>query len=229
MPNDEKKMSSSRNQRLSRYIKNLSGVVAYYPMNETSGGVAYDRKGSTNGTVTSVSMGQSGRIGTAYRFDGASSGVTFGFSLASPFSIGLLVKRNGTQDTNDRLLDYSDSGPENGMNISFPAAGSGTAPYFSIYNSTTQTATVSFGTIASDTWYLLVATFETNSAKVYLNGVFVAEDTSCAMSAPSAPFTLGKRATGTTNYFKGSVQHFFIANSVLTPTQITRLANIVGA
>ena len=61
------------------YIKSLSGLVAYYPLNETEGN-AINRApatfGTLNGTVTGATQGVNGLLGKAYSFNGTSDLVT---------------------------------------------------------------------------------------------------------------------------------------------------------
>lgn len=62
----QRKFYPGRSQRLSHYIKNLSGVVAYYPMNETSGIVATDTKSGRNGNIVNLNLIPNGNMESDY-------------------------------------------------------------------------------------------------------------------------------------------------------------------
>jgi len=79
------------------------------------------------------------------------------------------------------------------------------------------------------TWYFVVATYEVNSAKLFVNGSQTgATDTGVTMTESAAVITLGKRSGGVANYFTGSMQHVFICNQVIAPAKILKLAQIAG-
>jgi hypothetical protein len=53
-----------------------AGLAALWHMDETSGTVMHDAVGNHTGTLTSVALGQSGYLGTAFGFNGSSSYVS---------------------------------------------------------------------------------------------------------------------------------------------------------
>lgn len=225
-------LSVSRARRLSHYIKHLPGLQAYYPLNETSGTKAYNRapatQGTLNGTITGATVGQPGKAGKAYSFDGNDDDIAFtGLNpSAGSFSLGMLFKRNGNQDAGDRLFDQMDSGPTNGFNLGFTDA---TSFNFSIRNVTTDVVAINSGALTDLTWYFIVATYQQNSAKLFINGWQVGvTDTTCTMTAASATPKIGRRAGQVINDLNGSVQHAFYCNQVITPTQILKLAQLAG-
>lgn len=67
-------------QSLSDYIKSISGLDAYYKLDETSGNAintAPATIGTLDGTITGATQGVAGLVGNAYSFDGVNDKVTF--------------------------------------------------------------------------------------------------------------------------------------------------------
>lgn len=98
---------------LSQYIKSLSGLVAYYPLDETSGDAinhAPATFGTLNGTVTGATQGAAGQVGLAYAFDGENDEVTgITNSLTGAFTFVCLFNR---MDDNPNWILGQDSGTQ---------------------------------------------------------------------------------------------------------------------
>lgn len=217
---------------LQEYINKLSGLVTYHPMTGLDGTSVNQSPNNTNPAVAAnITIGD-GKVLKCYNFDGTSSAVQLS-NLTFPstdFSITFLVKRNGVQDANDRVVDYAAAGPSGGFTVVCPS-GATSKMQLSIYNTVTPEAVINTDNDLTDnTWYLVTATYTANSAKFYLNSTQQgATDTSVTCSAPAAQsVTVGRRSTGATNFFKGSVQHLAIFNRVLTAQEITDLATLAG-
>ena len=155
-------------------------------------------------------------------FDGTNDDVTFsGYTPPSTFSVAFWVmKQRVTGSNNDRFVDCCAGGPTNGFTI---IQGTGNAPLrFEIY-AASQQAAISTDNLVTGKWYFIVATFTTNSAKIYQDAVLKATDTSCSMGTVATTLTLGRRATGASNYCKALMDEFMLFNKVLTQDEITAL------
>ena len=213
-------------------IQSIGGLVTYHQMPGLNATVVNQYPKNTNpGVATNITLGE-GLIGKCFNFDGSSSSVQLSNTTfpSTDFSVVLLAKRNGTQDVNGRLVDYGASGPNGGFNITWLAANVNKLN-FGIYNAAVQVSSISTDSELSDnSWYLLVGTYTSNSAKFYLNGVQQGvTDTSVTITAPAAQsVTIGRRSAAASNYTKGSVQHLAIYNTVLAQADITTLATLAG-
>lgn len=158
--------------------------------------------------------------GKSLSFDGATNGVTVtGFKLSTTaFSVAFWAKvRKFT--TNDRVFDQQDAGPANGATIIESTNGLS----FVIRNVGTNVCNINSTHMNTETWYHVVATYEVDSAKFYINGVQVgATDTSVTMTDSTAVLLIGKR-NGGSNFFNGYLKDFLVYNRVLSLSEITDL------
>ena len=114
-------------KKLQQYILKLPGLVGYWPFD---GVIAQNiaPRATINGTVNNVTVSQPGvndrMRKPSFSFNGIDSNVVFtSFSVPTTnLSVGFFYKRDGTQDVNDRIVDWQDSGPENGFTFVHPSS-----------------------------------------------------------------------------------------------------------
>jgi hypothetical protein len=211
-----------------------SGLVGYWPLNETSGTTAGDFSGNNyNGTSTGgVLVNQTGKIGKAYEFDGADDSVgtspTGSVSATSSVTISAWVKADGGEfarvvqtvvNTNDTelALEYNRSNHEWSMSV-------GKAGITSVYAADTSSAT-------PGEWYYVVGTFDGSNMKLFVNGVYksvtAVNETILTASPVNRGWSFGSmRFNGGDIYlFSGSVDEVAIWNRLLAPAEITNLYN----
>lgn len=110
---------------------------------------------------------------------------------------------------NNRLIDYSDSGPSGGMNL---AVVGGNRLGFGIYNGGSITSNL-LANLANGTWVHVVGTYKVDEVNLYVNGVLIGTDTSTTMSAPTQTLTFGRRSAAASNYFGGSMSNIVWHNT----------------
>jgi len=122
---------------------------------------------------------------------------------------------------NDRIFDYSDSGPSGGATLLIT---SGSRATLSIYNSASLDASVST-TISPGTWTHIVGTYKVDEAKIYANGVLVDRDTSITMTAPTQTLTFARRSAAASNYAGVNLSNIVWHNTTTpwTQEQVTAL------
>ncbi len=139
-----------------------------------------------------------------------------------PLSVAVWVKRYATGGvSNDRVFDCFDGAPTNGFALLQP--NNGKSFRFDSYNSGALQASIGTGDLELNRWYHVVCTFETNSAKIYVNGVLIASDTSCALSQTTNVLRIGTRSDMASSYLFGMLKDFLYYNRVLTLTEIENL------
>lgn len=139
-----------------------------------------------------------------------------------PLSVAVWVNRYaGGGVSNDRVFDCFDGAPTNGFALLQPNNDKGFR--FDVYNAGASQASLSTGDLEMSRWYHIVCTFETNSAKIYVNGVLVTSDTSCALSQTTNVLRVGTRSDMASSYFFGMLKDFLYYNRVLTLTEIESL------
>lgn len=219
--------------RLKQYITGLSGLVAYWPLWEGDGAVAVnhapDNLRTLNGTITGATLGQAGKVGRAYSFDGVSDFLTLPVTIpTTTLSVGFIYRRTGTEDASDRVLNWTDGGPSGGFDISHQGVDPDKVQII-IRNGGTSTADISTNALTLNEWYFIVFTYQVNEFKFFSNGSQLGvTDTSVTMSTPTQTLTAMRRSDSSTNFTKGDMQHLFVVDGVLTAEQIKKMAQKAG-
>lgn len=176
------------------------------------------------------SVQQTGKFGKSFLLDGVDDALNFkGLSFPlSGFTVGFLIKKVVDGDANDRVFDLGDSGPSGGFNLNYGGTNNKVLN-FTGYNATSPTFLISTGDLTLGQWYLVIASFETNNAALYLDGALIGTDSSCSISTPSvATVTFGRRSVSSANFTNAYFQNVFILNRVITSDEVKKLARMYG-
>jgi len=208
-------------RRGSRLRKLVSGLFAYYKLDEISGTTVIDSKGSNNGTNNGATIGVAGKVGTAYSFSSGNS-LNMGdpdilirdaFSLAIWFKTsfagtGQLISRHVTggfwqfrlESGKVRLIRFHSGG---NAQIVSPLA----------YN--------------NNLWHFAVATFSIqNGSRIYIDGNLVVSDSVLTPNNSGAGQTIYIGSRGGTENYTGLLDEAAIyQNYELSASEITSLYN----
>lgn len=121
---------------------------------------------------------------------------------------------------NDRVVDQQDSGPTNGFSLVAFVAGTKCKLNAIIRNAGSAAASINSNAMEIGYWYHVAVSFVENSFKYYINGVLIADDISCTMSASTTDLILGKRAVASSNYFGGKLKDFIAFNREISEVEI---------
>lgn len=235
--------SPIRSRRLSNYIKHLSGLIAYYPLDEVSGSTAYNKapttQGTFNGTITGATVGQAGKVGKAFSFDGSGDYVAASptvITFSQSFSIVCLV--NPTTLDGNAATQYCITGKETNADnkqfrLNFLGDGKVTVALYDA-GGVGATRTTTSAIVSANTWYLLTLIFNwgSNTLSVYNNTTSLTFDSNSisgkdGRGAPSE-YSIGAARAGTNAPFIGLIQHVAVFQSVLTTENITKISRIGG-
>ena len=226
---------------LSRPPNNL-GLVGYWPLDDGAGTVARDASGNGNiGTLQNSPTWVTGQMGTALSFDGSSQSVFGTVTSASQKSFSALTISVWARATNlganaslfgrtDGSTIYQTNGAF-GLDLNI-AAGSKFGFHFN--NGTDNRIAFNF-TPSTNTWYHLVATFDSSTGAValYVNGVQSVSTTLSAASIASITngmFRIAQWDTSTSQFwFPGTLDDVRIYNRALSAADVTALYNIGAA
>lgn len=216
-------------------MKTLSGLVAYYPLGEASGNAinnAPATRGSLNGTLTSVTQAQTGKLGGAYLFSDTNSYVALGTSaLLNPvnFTFVFMIKfatthaSGGTRKDIVRrdtpyILDFKTNGQ-----LEFAVHNGGS------YQSMSSTK----ASWAAGQWFMVAMVNDSTDAsagrKIYINGVQDATTAAGISSNVDAgkTFTISAPNAGGALSINATVQHCALFSRALTATEALNLAKKV--
>lgn len=187
------------------------------------------RTNATNRTTSTARVADGYRLNRqehspSASFNGSSTGITLGFKVnPTGFTVLAWVKiRKSTN--NDRIFDQQDAGPSNGFALVTPVGAADRSTYFSVYGASSEEANLKMAMNLWE-WTHIAISFETNSAKLYKNGILKGTDTAVTLGGSTTNLTVGKRATSAANFFNGLMRDLVIYDSVLTQEQIRNVRN----
>jgi hypothetical protein len=206
-------------QRYRDVVLDTSGLQSYWRLGEAAGGVAFDSKGTVNGTYTNgVTLGAAGALtasgDTAASFDGTNDHVWLGdpasLKVANP-SAEAWVK---TSDADGIIFRARFNG--------FHLWISGGKALFGYTDSTGagHTAT-SVANVNDNVWHHLAGTYDGTTVRLYVDGAQVASVAStAALYYPGGGMAIGRDGDADGNYLAGTIDEVAIYNRALTATEV---------
>ena len=221
-------MPSSDVARFFRLVDIPAGLVAYWQFNNATN-LGADSSGQSNTLITATggpAYSSDGKFGGALFLDGNSTlatqsgtfpnGVPVG---SSPYTIGVWEKADSGCQNNGGFFGwgYNYSGQANNLRLNGP---NGVNDYWWGNDFTLS------GLAANPmdgNWHAIVVTWDGTTQTFYVDGVSVGTRMPSPPNVQPANFIVGK-TTGDVN-FKGWIEDLMIANTVLSPAQITSYPN----
>jgi hypothetical protein len=207
----------------------LNGLVAWYPFN----GDAKDESGNGNsGTVygATLTINRFGRINEAYGFNGTTNYINNGnnsaIKIQNSITISLWANLNAKPPINSSYSLISKN--ENGGYGLFASNDSGknVMKTFFWINGKYQDSKISLTMINVNVWYHIVAAFDGNVNKMYLNGIKMDSlSANGLISNVEYPLLIGANPgpSGQSNYMNGKLDDIRIYNRALSEQEIQAL------
>lgn len=201
-------------------VLGTSGLVSYWRLDETSGTVAADSKGTNAGSyVNGVTLGQAGAFtgSTAIRCDGANDYVNVpdaaSLDVGDVFSYELWAKRSTLLD--DAVLIHK------GVNAPTVHFGSTSHNFWALKKSGASEVAASTRALGDTTaWHHLVATKNGATIRLYMDGTDVTGSLSnLTMASTADPLRLCATATSTF-FFAGQLDDVAVYNRALTASEV---------
>lgn len=204
-----------------------SGLVAAYPLEETSGTLLtdqsmYNADGSMLGTLSSTT----GKIGNALTLDGSTQAVTVPVNtqtqLSSTGTVEIWVKTSDA--TSQRAAISKANNFWLGLNLGKPA----------VYDWTLAQTTTDTTSVADGGWHHLAMTLDagaTNGSKLYVDGVEKQVFTWTPLAQDRKPVIGANHDGGSTysQYFAGTVDHAKVFSRILSSDEIRAEYNAQNA
>ncbi len=201
-----------------------AGPVLEWNLDEKFGDIAIDRSGNgRNGTITTGTKAVKGKVGSAYKFDGADTKIETS-TLTLPQIITLeawIYPKSTGEGGNGRIFSTLQTAE---MRLTLNSSSNIICRYPGTTGTMTLTTTT---TVSLNTWTHITTTYDgsssANRCKIYFNGVSQPltdnSDISTAALQPTASWVLGNRADQSTA-FDGYLDNFKIFDYVRTPAQV---------
>lgn len=148
-------------------------LVSYWKLNETSGTSVADSKGSNTGTLTGMTVNQTGKLWQCYLMGAAGTDhiVLANWRPVKNFSINFWVKNNA--DGGNRIFtEFNAQHTAGGWIIDW--GNSSGAGRFGVYSTSLQyytTTTAGNYWYAWSTWHMVTCVRSTDTSYIYVNGV----------------------------------------------------------
>ncbi|MCA9135262.1 MAG: right-handed parallel beta-helix repeat-containing protein, partial [Planctomycetales bacterium] len=204
-----------------------SSAIAHWTLGETSGTTAVDRIGGYNGTlIDSPELGNEGVFGpgrdAAMTFDGASGYVSVPDAPAlnpATFSVSAWVYAGSGISTYDSVVTkMTGTGFNDGFGIYYY---SGDLNFFVNQYDLNNDAQ---GPITLNRWTHIAATFDGDTARLYIDGELAGQRSGLTIDPSSAPLEIG-RARNNGYIWNGGIDEVAFYDTVLSPQSIVGLAN----
>jgi len=222
--------SASGGASHSHHVSGMTAVQApvdeylqlYLPVDEGSGGTAYDASGKGNNGAINGAAWIDGKYGKALSFDGVNDYVDCGsgasLNILGDITIEAWVKPDTVTDNHNifcRGLHNTDG---------FRLVQVGSQLYYITYQSgTNQTTKSQVGSLAIGTWHSVVVTRSGTSAKIYVNGTDKTYSPGTHLDPATSTRTakVGIYDDAVSEPFDGIVDEVRIYNRVLSAEEIT--------
>lgn len=229
-------------KKFQQYIRSQSGLLLYYPLNESSGDIAYNRAGvqtsAKNGTITSAALAQSGVVGNAMGFDGVATRITGNIipSIDTPSTLSIIAIINPTDfgGASNGYIFGHDNGFAAGWAFTLRNTGSIASLRIGAFNSSFICAQSNIITLG--VFQMVGVTFDgtltpNTQLDFYVNGVNKGNASSSLANtmgnAAGAGITIGDDTTALRK-FKGKIQHIAIFSGKLSDAKMLKFAQLAG-
>ena len=211
----------------------LSGLISYWKLDEQSfiyKVPAYDAGGGGNNGTNNHCWGATGKINSAYFFDGISSMVDMGnppnLSLTSAGTVSCWVNfTQGLPSGDEVIFEKADAVHElDGYAMFYQKETN--AFQFMIANGTSHTIYSAGSGLIPNTWYYVVCTWNGTTVITYLNGSLVS-NTSQSYNCVSNvyDFALGANLPTNSAYFSGTIDEVGVWSRAVSATEAATLYN----
>jgi len=203
-----------------------SGLIGYWPLNETSGTLAEDLSGSDlDGTLTHGPTFVPGVINNGVSFDGIDDHVTMGsvaMGLDSHVTVALWLNFSGANANNDYYQTVFGKGD---YVHPFRIQKSGNKVRAACRTSAQTAGLISTTSPALGTWYHVAGTYGDGTFALYLNGQLEAQMSLTGSLTDTAQLLTMGRAPSGGGAFYGLVDDVRVYNRSLSSTEVASLAN----
>lgn len=207
------------------------GLISYWKLDESSGD-AIDAHSDNDGTITGATQNVSGKLNTAYSFDGSDrvdiSNVLADITDQDTLSISLWVKGAGQNDKIILGFCKDSAGFNNLLDIGTSNSGSFNKLRIFRYDDSAQINSTGATTILDNTnFYHIVFTCDAGTWVAYVNGVSEINGSYSPATNGFNKVFMGVTITATSyyGYFTGVVDEVGIWNRALTSDEASALYN----
>jgi len=209
------------------YVKALSGLVAYYPLDETSGNAinqAPATLGTLDGTVSGATQGVAGQSGLAYSFDGVNDQISRTLISSDVTDVSTFILFKSDDYTKNRQPLWSHGSSTNGYALVLSGDATTDGSLYVLNHAVAWQDTAY--NVQDNNWHIIVfnRNAAANNVQILLDGVQI-YSANPSLGVPATTTSIGSENIG---FFKGKLQHWGFVQQVLTTAQALKLAQLAG-
>ena len=205
----------------------LNSPAAFYPLDENSGSVIYDRSGNAkNGTLYNNPSTTTGRFGTVITWNGSNQYASIPVIVTGDWTICFWIKTtqnaysNGNWYQSAGLVDGEVSGITNDYGIGFGAR-------TVVYGVGNPDITIHSNPLNDGNYHFVTATRNSTTGvfTLYIDGTQVATANGGTGPRNAMNQLLIARESGSNNYYSGTIERILFYNSVKSISDLPYCAN----
>jgi len=196
-------------------------MISYYKLDETSGSTANDSFSTQHLTNTSVSINQSGKIGTSYlsTLVGQKLETTSATSITGKFTLNAWIYRTANASNYGGILQQGDYGTSNGFGMWLLSDNSLSWRINTTYRNSPGTLVIPL-----NTWTMITMVYNQVNVKIYIDGVLQVTTAHTVNPVTVAKRTLFYNTNNNAEFF-GKIDEASFYNGELTQSEINELYN----
>lgn len=224
----------SPSSQLFNYITSLPGLVAYYPMNETTGNAinyAPATLGSLSGVNTAVLLNQPGKVGSSYQYNGSTSKTIVANNSAlnltgAAITVGMLINFTAA-NTNAR--NTAKANDDIVMNLEDDDSGTKKIRFLLKLSDDSSPGVQTNVGVPLSTWFWIIGCYNGVSIRTFINNTqqSASSNQTLGLKGSAGALGIGAQSDGN-NVLSGYLQHYFISSQDIGSTAITKLSQIAG-
>ena len=217
-------------------VRSATTLVSQWKVDEGTGTTTRDSIASRSGTLRNGAVWTTGRIGRAVSMDGVDDYITLPAleTTGQAFSIAAWVKNSSfptgvSQPFVDKGTDYTAAGTY-WMIGQTAVSGQNRLRFRLKTGTTTTTLTAASGSLPTNTWYHVAATYDGSKMHLYLNGTEVGTVSKSGWVArgTGVPVYIGRSPDGG-SYLRGAIDDVRVYSSALSKYEISQVVAAAGS
>jgi hypothetical protein len=205
----------------------LNGLISYWPLDESAGLAIDTAGGGNNGFPTNTVQGVTGKINTAYLFNGSSSKVDMNnpanLSLTTAATVSCWIYMPALPSGDAVIFEKADAVKGLYGYAMFYQKQSNTFQ-FMVANGINHAAYSAGSGLSAATWYHIVCSWNGSTVTTYLNGSVVSSTSQIYNCVSNVyDFALGGNLPTNTAYFSGTIDEVGVWNRALISSEVATL------
>ena len=206
------------------YKSSGSGLVGYWPLDDTSGPTAYDESGTGNdGSIQDSPVTANGiGVSDSFHFDGNDDHVSvpndnsIELGTVDRVTVSAWVTKDSAQSGWIAMLQHSDES----YNLQFD---NGNEPEFTIHDDGSWVTAQYGNSVSSNQWHHYVGTYDGTTIRFYVDGTLVDTNTVGDMDETNLPLGIAENLDASGRHLDGKMDEIRLYDRALSASEVSQL------